>query len=962
MKKQLLLIIFTVISIFSITAQTTIYAYRSFQESYSQSTQKGPIKYLTTNPSDVELIADQTRMGSIYSGEYYNYKWYAQVTQLGTQSTLEGLYTIDLNDGSRTLITKAGSHLVEMCYDYSTSTMYGIKSGAENLVKLNIETGETTSVGYFKNEQNSYIYILALAVDLDGQMYAVGMDDNFYRVDKTTAQCSLIGSTGVNAAFTQSMTFDHNNHILYWANNGDYTLYTINLTTGAASAIGKIGANGDDSTCAMIIPYINVAKGAPDRVTNRHIEAKGKDVKISWKNPSINAQGNTLTELTEIKIYRNDVLIKTISASSSDIGNDASYTDLSLADGLYAYNIVASNSNGDGGVDSESIDIYVGNNPPGVVNNFKVETGDNTAILSWEAPTTGMYGGDYDINSVTKYIITRTQGSSATEIEINDATTTTYTDSPGFGKYTYSIVAVNNMGKGTATTSGDIIVKPIDWILMKNGEAIIETDKEYKFYDVSGPNAYYPNSQNDTLIMRPSKANTSIVAKFTTFSFDTYADSLIVYNGAGTNKQLIGRYSATSVPSDLEELESTSSDGSLTFVFFSDIMSRDEGWEATISARERLNNDLSAVSLIGNLYPEVNVSSEYTIKIRNKGTTDVVGGDYKVKLLNTDKVVLAECSGVNVSASQEVELKLRFTPSTVGTINVYAEVEYSEDQDITNNKTKETTINVLSEGSKFIEIGNNLEELYIVPASFMSNESVSQTIYYAEEIGVKDMVLNVISYPFYSVTTNYATVPIKVWVGETDKKSIEDRNLYASEMTLVYEGNCPISTSDSEWSIPLTTPYEYSGKNLVIMVHKIAPGTESMGVTFKGTYGNYDDENKRTRNASVYFEGDVIDLENIIGYTAGTMVPDVKLLFSNSAGITEIMINKDFNVYPNPTTSMLFFNKDISEIKLISMSGQIVFSAENTSSINIESCPNGVYILQATSQDGTPIIKRIVKK
>ncbi|WP_443648234.1 hypothetical protein, partial [Barnesiella intestinihominis] len=86
-------------------------------------------------------------LGAVYAGTYFNYKWYAQVTKPGTQSSLEGLYTVDMNDGTRTLISTNGVHLVEMTYDYTTNTMYGIKNGAEYLMTLDLNTGETKQIG-----------------------------------------------------------------------------------------------------------------------------------------------------------------------------------------------------------------------------------------------------------------------------------------------------------------------------------------------------------------------------------------------------------------------------------------------------------------------------------------------------------------------------------------------------------------------------------------------------------------------------------------------------------------------------------------------------------------------------------------------------------------------------------------------------------------------------------------------
>lgn len=909
-----------------------------------------------------QLIADQSKLGSVYAGAYYNYKWYVQVTKPGTQSTVEGWYTMDLTDGTRTFISSGGSHLAELDYDYSTGNMYGVRNGCEELVKVNKETGATSYVGYFKTPNYQYLYILAMAIDLDGQMYAIATDDNLYKVDKTNAVCTLIGDTGADAAYTQSMTFDHNTGTLYWANNGDYNLYTVDLATGKATSLGVLGENGDDSSCAMIIPYIHVAKGAPDRVTNRKAMADGKNVVLTWTNPSIDAQGNDLAEITGVKIYRGEELVATVAADNANIGKAATYTDANLADGLYSYRIVAVNSKGDGGADSESVDVYVGKNNPGAVNNLKVELGDNTATLSWTAPTEGMYGGEYDVNSVTKYIITRSAGTSATEIEVA-APATTYTDAPGFGKYTYSVAAVNEMGRGAETAVGPVVVKPSNWILMTTGETVVEVGKQYDFYDVSGPDSYYPNAQNDTLVIRPSKANANVKAEFSVFSMDTYADSLIVFNGASAKSPVIGRYSATEVPSDLVELESTSADGALTFVFFSDVMSRDEGWAAKVTAVEKLSNDLAVKTLSGNLYPEVNVAATYSVNIFNKGTEAVAANAYKVKLVDANNQVLAEANGVNIAPNQSVNVELSFAPSAIGEMNISAVVEYADDKNNDNNTSALLTLNVLQAGSKFVEVGHNDEELYVVPASFMADESASQVIYFAEEIGVKDMDLTMISYPLYTATTNYANVPVKVWVTEIDSTSLAVASIPANKMTLVFEGNCPVTVGAESWDIPFDTPYKYTGRNLVVMIHKKAPGTSSYGVTFHGVYGDYSDVNKRSRYTSVYYEDETIDVNDNIGYTGNTTVPDIKLLFAKgTSAIKEVVIGNNVKVYPNPATSVLYLNDVAFKAELVALSGQIVYSGTNVKEINVEALPTGIYVLKTENAEGSFSTTKIIKK
>lgn len=79
-------------------AQPTIWAYRSYQP-YEQTGVTGPITFRANSPEVVTLLADQSNMGRVYAGTYFNYKWYGQVTHIGTQTSIDGLFTIDMTDG-----------------------------------------------------------------------------------------------------------------------------------------------------------------------------------------------------------------------------------------------------------------------------------------------------------------------------------------------------------------------------------------------------------------------------------------------------------------------------------------------------------------------------------------------------------------------------------------------------------------------------------------------------------------------------------------------------------------------------------------------------------------------------------------------------------------------------------------------------------------------------------------------
>ena len=943
---------------FVANAQTTIYSYRCWQAEGTPVT--GPIKYPSNKPRQVTLIADQSKMGNVYAGAYYNYKWYAQVTKPGTQSSLEGLYTIDYTTGERTLIAKAGSQLSDMTYDYETNTMFGIKYGAHTLVKLNIKTGAVTTVANFANAVGTAVDMLAIACDANGQMYGVCPDGYFYKIDKATAVCTALGALGAEPSFTQSMEFDRYTNRLYWANNGDYLLYEINVKTGGATPIDFIGAGtyGYDSTNSMFIPWINAPVGSPDRVTERKAVAKDSDMTISWVNPAVDIQGQEMSDFSGVKIYRDDALIATVNCTIADAGKAASYEDKGVAAGQHYYKIVPFNSKGEGGVDTDALGAYVGKNAPGAVVNFKVEQGDSKALLSWEAPSQGMYDGEFDASTITKYVVTRWSGSTATKFETS---ATSYADAPSFGTYSYSVYAVNEVGNGVETTSAPIMVKPADWIVMMTGETTVETSKTYKFYDAGGPNAVYPNSEIDTLVIRPTIANGVVKVEFETFDIEPY-DLLTIYNGSSTKSPKIGEYSATVVPSDLVSVESTSADGALTFVFESDIMDRYSGWVAKVTATEKLQNELILSAFSGDAYVEKGNTAKYTVQVMNKGLAAVAAGDYKVVVKNASGAVVAEAQGVDVAGAATENIAVEFAPATEGEMVLTATVDYAADNNKENNSAN-LTVNVLAAGSQFVTIGNGTEKFSVCPASFMSGQSVSQTLYYPNEIGVKSGLLKMIAFKYDKVTSNYPNVPVKVWVTETEREDLRSSNIFSDDMTLVFDGNAPVSTTDTEWVLPLDKEYEYKGGTLAIMVFKDAPGTQFEGVYFQGDYcyGN-PSAPLRTRFDSPWDETETISHNALFGWDGETHLPTTKMLFVPGTGIEDVAVEAVVKVYPNPVVSVVKIGAEVVEARLVSLSGQEVAAVEGVNEVNVENLPAGVYILTAVTADGAVIKEKVVKK
>jgi hypothetical protein len=236
--------------------------------------------------------------------------------------------------------------------------------------------------------------------------------------------------------------------------------------------------------------------------------------------------------------------------------------------------------------------------------------------------------------------------------------------------------------------------------------------------------------------------------------------------------------------------------------------------------------DLMAVSLSGTQIPIANVPNEYIVNVSNVGSQAV--SNYTVKLMkmtDTDPIELATTNGTTVAAGATVDVTLSWTPTTVGSYQIYGEIVFVEDQHEPNNQTPLFNISVLPTET-FVSIqGNNHSTTAALthPFDYNSRNNFAQTIYMESEINSHGFI-RAISYNF----SNYwgeipAGIPVKVWMGTTDVNVFATTSSWIphNTFTLVYEGDLPVTKiGDYTVEIPLNTPYQYSGGNLVIMTSR----------------------------------------------------------------------------------------------------------------------------------------------
>ena len=121
--------------------------------------------------------------------------------------------------------------------------------------------------------------IYAIAFDKEGTLYGIGADmgddggpASLYTIDLDTGAATLVGAimtgsgSAVSTNYLQDLAFDHAQNTLYWAENAENDLYTLNTTDAVATKVGQVKSSGKvypiQSFC---IPYDTAFGQADDQ-------------------------------------------------------------------------------------------------------------------------------------------------------------------------------------------------------------------------------------------------------------------------------------------------------------------------------------------------------------------------------------------------------------------------------------------------------------------------------------------------------------------------------------------------------------------------------------------------------------------------------------------------------------------------------------------------------------------------
>lgn len=367
-----------------------------------------------------------------------------------------------------------------------------------------------------------------------------------------------------------------------------------------------------------------------------------------------------------------------------------------------------------------------------------------------------------------------------------------------------------------------------------------------------------------------------------------------------------------------------------------------------------VDNDLLCSSYTGTSIPVAGVESTYSIEVLNGGKQTQT--NYTVKLVKEGGIELASIPGDSIDFAEKKVYELSWTPGIeeIGNSKIYGYIEFTQDESPENNQSKKLDIIVQPSNIVPVSIGSEKIPVNFLPYNFFNKYSITQSMYYPEEIGrTGDTIIGILYNNQFD--DSLQDLQVQILMGETSQGQIEGDWINPSNFTTVYDGMLNYHKGLNQTFILLDSPYKYHGGNLVIYSNKSYNTGSIFGPVF---FCSNDTIHYRSRAA----ETDDVSFDPMnppgFGYDVN-YYPNITLLFSNGASSINNNIKESASVilYPNPVKEKLYIKttETILSIKMVNSLGQIVYREDGGRTkheIDVSKFNPGFYMVQVCTQKG----------
>ncbi|MCL2065056.1 MAG: carboxypeptidase regulatory-like domain-containing protein [Candidatus Cloacimonetes bacterium] len=241
-------------------------------------------------------------------------------------------------------------------------------------------------------------------------------------------------------------------------------------------------------------------------------------------------------------------------------------------------------------------------------------------------------------------------------------------------------------------------------------------------------------------------------------------------------------------------------------------------------------NDLAAWDIFGSLTPTAQQENVYQVLVRNMSAQSIAGTAYNVRLMQVveggNNVQIATAQGLTIASAEILSINVIWTPTTSGAMQIYGFVDYTADINPADNNTEIMSVDVQPAGTAVVYIGNENSTTRSdeAPVNYYYHNSISQTIYHADEIPAGGMITR-LEYDFNGASTHVVEgINVQFYLRSTEQTVFPTNASWVpwdDEWVLVYDAPLEVTTAGRyDVIVNLEEDFPFGGGNLVVMVVK----------------------------------------------------------------------------------------------------------------------------------------------
>lgn len=367
---------------------------------------------------------------------------------------------------------------------------------------------------------------------------------------------------------------------------------------------------------------------------------------ISFVTPTKTFAGSELESLSKAEIYNGDRLVSTVNRAQA--GTRYTVTDENASQGINEYTVIAYNEHGAGG--ESSVDVYVGEDFPGLVSGMNVTYESNYKVnVSWGAPSTTGVNGGYVDPEFTRYKLARAEGIYG-YVNVSGAqnlkeTSYIFDESENLAAYqdiiTYGVTPFNSLGEGGRGSIGVVLGKPYDMFYNESFPTASVSTSYWSIVTLSGSASWYLND-GSSIGFTPQDNDGGFAAFYHSDNNETAAGIISpIISLEGTQNPALSfwmHHNQAATDGSLLSIQVAGENGKYTTLKTINLAG-DNGWkEYNVSLKEFAGQERVFIAFVGLIYDQTSIIGIDNIAVYENLQSDMAA----VSLQVHDNLIISE--------------------------------------------------------------------------------------------------------------------------------------------------------------------------------------------------------------------------------------------------------------------------------------------------------------------------------